>query len=219
MTAPDDPRPDEDQRDPRLAALLAVEPLDELTRQRMVARALRATQRSRVPSRRALAVAASIVLVVAAVGGIMARPTGDDNPVALRTPSPATGRSAAPEQADASTAASRAGGSREAATFGSGARDLGDYGDLGNPDNQTRLRRAADAAKARASDAGGESKATASTRELGPQLSAANQCARVSEPVLAVATGTFGARRAVVVVTANAVVAVITDPCELRTLD
>jgi hypothetical protein len=116
-----DPEADPDQRDGQLAALLAVPPLEDHTRTRLVRRALdeigASTPRR---SRRARSVvAAATLLVIAAAGGLLlASGGGGQNPTAKRAsrPPPAAG-SQAPIPAPGSAAALAP-------------RDLGPVGDI-----------------------------------------------------------------------------------------
>jgi hypothetical protein len=118
-----------DERDEQLAALLAVPPLEDHTRTRLVRRALDEVSASTPRrSRRAFPiVAAATLLVVAVTGGLLlASGGGGQSPTAKRAsqPSPAT-RSQAPLPAPGSAA--------ELAP-----RDLGAVGDVTGP---TQLRR------------------------------------------------------------------------------
>jgi len=76
MTTPPPPRPPDDDRDPRVGAWLAVEPLDEVTRARLVRRAVAEADRPAEPRpcRRPLVavLAVAAALVVAVVVGIAA---------------------------------------------------------------------------------------------------------------------------------------------------
>src|SRR5262249_11334054 len=126
-TQPEEPMPGDARqdvpRDERIAALLEVEPLDEVTRRRMVSRATREAHTPLLPSRKFLLVAASFLLVLAVVGGITASRTGE-HPVALRATTQPSGNTAASPSAGSTADA------RGATTFAAGARDLGDYGNL-----------------------------------------------------------------------------------------
>jgi hypothetical protein len=97
----DDRRHDEpDARDERIAAMLEVPPLDDLTRRRLVRRAL-GDAAPAAPGRRArlLRVAAAAVVGVAVVGGAAAlvlRDGGNGNEVADQEAAPATTEEALP---------------------------------------------------------------------------------------------------------------------------
>lgn len=87
----DDTRPtDDDERDERLAAFLEVPPLDDVTRKRLVRRALdESGGESQRPGHRSrlLAVAAAVLAVLVIGGGtaLVLRDDGDDSTVASRT--------------------------------------------------------------------------------------------------------------------------------------
>jgi len=77
-----------DDRDERVASLLEVPPLDDVTRRRLVTRALAdGDERARPPSRRLLipAAAALVVLVLVAVGALVLVNRGDDGGTAARS--------------------------------------------------------------------------------------------------------------------------------------
>ena len=87
---PDDSRPD-DLRDDRLAALLAVEPLDDVTRRRLVRTALDgdapaagAPASGRRPRAWWAAAAAAVVVAIAAGTVVLASGGGDERPTAQR---------------------------------------------------------------------------------------------------------------------------------------
>jgi hypothetical protein len=125
-TFPDEPS---DDRDERVAAFLAVEPLDDVTRRRLVNTAIRSTGTAR-QARRLIAAAAAVVVLVVGAGVVVAVGGGDDSttPSAARDKTesaiPAAGATALPISADA--------------------RDIGDFGDLDVAANVDRLRRAFD---------------------------------------------------------------------------
>jgi hypothetical protein len=126
----DDLAPDHG-RDERVASLLAVPHLDELTRRRLVSRALAgAGARRGVGSRRVLLPAAAALVVLALVGVgafVLTNRDGDTGSTAARS------RSATPE---ARPSATRASATVNPST--AGVRDLGELGDLGD---STDLRR------------------------------------------------------------------------------
>src|SRR5436190_669551 len=135
-----------DARDERLAGLLDVEPLDDLTRRRLVSTALRtsapaARGSGAVRSRRLVAAAAIVGLVCAAgVGYLLARGDGSsttttasrDRAAPTSPPTSASRSATGGESLSPSAAAPTAGGAQAAPkTFGVGAgtpRDAGDFG-------------------------------------------------------------------------------------------
>jgi hypothetical protein len=119
-----------DERDERIAALLPVEPLDDVTRRRLVSTAMRSQGTAR-QARRLMAAAAVVFVLVAGAGVAIAVGGGSDT----------SSSTAAREQAKA---ALPAGDGTE--SFSQQARDVGDFGDLGVAANVDRLRRAFDAA-------------------------------------------------------------------------
>ncbi len=199
----DEPANGIDARDEQVAALLAVEPLDEMTRRRMVNHALRESQAPLLPSRRALAIAGAAVLVAAVVLGITAQGDGKQQPTAARAPS---GESAARGASPASEA------------LAAGAHDLGDYGNLAESANASRLQRDAAAAGRGTSSLDAKASSAAPRADLAAEVDAALACAPPTQRVVAVATGTLGGRFAVVLVTAGGSQVVLTDRCEVRNL-
>ena len=214
----DDERPD--ARDPRVAPpwlkdRLEVEPLDELTRRRLVSNALQETaEPARTPSRawRWMAAAAALVVLVTGTVAVVTARGGNDE-------QQATAPVRTPEAAGDATAKALA------------APDVGDFGDLDQPQNLASLRRALDsppsaatpAAPQAAGDSGFASDSGASERSNAG--SALSQCS-VPLPdgtVVAQGHGTLDGRRATVVLTETAtgkrsLDAVLSDPCELRHL-
>jgi hypothetical protein len=211
---PDDERPD--ARDPQVTDWLQVEPLDDLTRRRLVSKALQETgEPARRPSRawRWMAAAAALVVLVTGTLAIVTARGGHDEQQAtapVRTPEAA---------ADATSKAV------------SGAPDVGDFGDLDQPDNLAALRRALDspssAASAAAPQAAGDSgfASDSGASERSGAGTALSQCSvRLPDgTVVAQGEGTLDGRRATVVLTETAagkrsLDAVLSDPCELRHL-
>jgi hypothetical protein len=132
---PPDERDQSDERDEQVAALLEVPPLDDVTRRRLVTRALDDADARRAPSRRLArllvpAAAALVALVLAGVGvfALVNRDGGDTTDAARsRTPdatSPSGGERTPDESDTAETAA--------------GVRDLGDVGDVSDPGDLRR---------------------------------------------------------------------------------
>jgi hypothetical protein len=103
-----------DHRDDGIAAALAVPPLDDVTRRRLVSTALRGAARPQRRPWRAVAAAAALALVALAVIVVIvvrssndtSRPQAARTPATSRAPSPITGR-AVPDFGDLSTAAAR----------------------------------------------------------------------------------------------------------------
>ena len=117
-----------------MAALLAVEPLDDVTRRRLVNTAIRSTGTAR-HARRLIGAAAAVVVLVVGAGVVVAVGSGNDS----------TTSSAARDKA--ASLLPQADGAR-GLTVESDARGVGDFGDLGVAANVDRLRRAFDAAGA-----------------------------------------------------------------------
>jgi len=142
----DIPRDPSDRRDDRIAALLETEPLDEVTRARLVQNAMAAAaeptttaQSSRWAVRtRWLSVAAALVVVLAVGLAVILRNDSGSQPTAARAPQA--------NQSDAAEAkgAAEASGLDRTFSTGSGIQPLGDLGDVGS--NAT-LRRAVTAAR------------------------------------------------------------------------
>lgn len=206
---PDDEHPD--ARDPEVATALEVEPLDELTRRRLVTTALRETEEpAHRPSRAWRWVAAAAAVVVIAVGTlaiVTAKGGHDEQRATAPVRTPAAEGSAAPK------------------AVAGAAPNVGDFGNLDDPANLTRLRSAL-------SSAAGSSFASDSTHA---QSSAGAQAAAPSsvpsctvgdlpgDTRVAQGTGTLDGRAAIVVLVVHAdgsrsVDAVLSDPCEVRSL-
>ncbi len=117
-------------RDERVAALLAVEPLDDVTRRRLVNTAMRTTGTAR-QARRLMAAAVVVVVLVAGAGVVIAVGGGG-------------GSSSSTAARDKAARALPANGTENEVVAGS-ARSVGDFGDLGTAANVERLRRAFDA--------------------------------------------------------------------------
>jgi hypothetical protein len=191
-----EPLPPDDRRDEGLAALLAVEPLDQLTRRRLVTTAVRAAPAR--PRWRLAAAAAAVILVAA---GTVVAVTGSDGPSPAR-------------RADAPTVAPRppAGSPPVSASTATVAPvELGDFGVLDVAANLTRLRAAAAGVATQAQRGGAAASAA-------PQLGPARGCAPTLGPVRAVATGQLGGRPVVVLVVGTHLTAVAVDPCAVRAL-
>jgi hypothetical protein len=208
----------DDERDPQVTSWLEVEPLDELTRRRLVTTALREADTdvpARRPSRawRWVAAAAAVVVVGAGTLAIVTAKGGhDDRQTAAPVRTPAAEGSAAPKALSA-------------------VPNVGDFGDLGDPANVARARRALDASVASGSAVANDSpRAQASAgaqSSVGaqPVPNTAETCG-TSLPagnVLAQASGTVDGRAAVVVLVERSngsrdLFEVLSTPCEVRPL-
>jgi hypothetical protein len=134
----DDLPPDErdDERDEQLASLLEVPPLDDVTRRRLVTRAVDEAGAPRAPSRQLarllVPAAAALVALLLAGAGVFAlvnRDEGDTTTAARsRPPDTLTPGRGEPAPEDSSSAESAA-----------GVRDLGDVGDVTDPGDLRRV--------------------------------------------------------------------------------
>ena len=208
---------DDDARDERLAAWLEPEPLDDVTRRRLVSTAMRDTRSSRAV--RWIATAAAIVVVL--VGGlalITARGGNDEREAATPALTPANDRATAGTTTSpfADTAAPEAAGSAAVAPV-----DVGGFGDLDRAANLARLRTALEGS----GSAFASGKAASQSTSGGAAALAALPCRDRLPPgtALAIGTGTLDGRAAVVVLTdlgdgTRSIDAVLADPCEVRPL-
>lgn len=228
-----------DARDDRLAGQLEVEPLDELTRRRLVTTAIRASAPPARSSSRRLAAAAVIVgvLTAAGVGYLVSRdgdsttPTASRDKSALTTPAEAatgsakgstsvtpTSPSPQSEQGALDDAAPPPRSGTEPAP-----RDAGDFGDLRAAADVNRLRGALARPDVAATSSGEPPSERVAT--LLAQLRARSCASELPEgTVVAIATGRFGTRDAIVVQTelpdgTLSIDAVVAHPCEVRPLD
>jgi hypothetical protein len=200
----------DDERDPQVTSWLEVEPLDELTRRRLVTTALREGDApARRPSRawRWVAAAAAVVVVAAGTLAIVTAKGGhDDRDTAapVRTPAAAAG-SVAP-------------------TASAAVPSVGDFGDLGDPANVARVRRALDASAGSGSSFNDVAGAQASAGALSvPNTAETCGSSLPAGNVLAQASGTVDGRAAVVVLVERAdrsreLFEVLSSPCEVRSL-
>ncbi len=215
MTTPPRPPEVDDGRDPRIAALLQVGPLDEVTRARLVRTALAGadfeepvpgTQPApestpeHTPGRRPIvailsAAAALIVVLVVGLAALVPWESDDPRPTALDVPSDSAKRTA-PLVPAAGGSVDVQEGSVPFESTASGARisvpdslTLPSLGDLGDVSNGTRLTRAVSTRLARPDDS------TTVTIE-----GCVTSVARALGTPVAVGTGTIDGRRAVVVV-------------------
>ena len=229
---------DDDLRDERIGAWLETEPLDEVTRRRLVSTAMRERdtaapvpegddRRSSLTLRWIATAAVIVALLVGALALFTAR-GGNDEPQAaapVHTPDGAGGSartSGGPEAATAEPASGKA-----------APVDVGDFGDLSRASNLARLRTALE--RGLAPTAAAAPPAPTSPTSVGAaadsQAPAAGStfstlACRDHLPagtVTAVARGTLDGRPATVVLTVlpdgnRSVDAVLTDPCEVRPL-
>ena len=202
---------DDDRRDQRISEWLETEPLDDVTRRRLVSTALR---ERRGPSRALRWIATAAAIVALLVGGLVLFTArgGNDEPRAsapVHTPDKDTG-SARSSGGLADAAAPRA---AKAAPV-----DVGDFGDLSRAANRARLRTALErglapaAAESQAPSGAGATFSTLACRDRLPDGT-----------VTAVARGTPDGRPAIVVLTVlpdgtRSIDAVLSDPCEVRPL-
>jgi hypothetical protein len=211
---------DDDARDERLGAWLEVEPLDEVTRRRLVSTALASTSTSSTavassrPSHAArwIAVAASIVVVLVAAVALLTAPGGNDEQQAS-TPA----RTPELEQKSTGAAAPQAAAPISGYTA---SVDVGDFGDLDVPANLARLRTALEAATA---TSGSATTPSSSADRFAPLDAFPCRDQLPSGTTTASATGTLDGRRAVVVLTTlpdgnRSIDAVLASPCEVRPL-
>jgi hypothetical protein len=215
----------DDDRDPRLAAQLAVEPLDDLMRRGLVHRAIDAAGTEpravhTVPRSRRLLVAAAAVATFLVGGGALAALLDSGGSAPTAAPSPA--HTPVDEQSGASGTESQmqprvdTGAPSAAAADAGNPVDLGALGDLSDPSVVAGLRGTA-VPSARADRAAAPDRL--------PRLLARldrNTCAPLGPPV-ALATGRLDGRSALVVVTRDSegqrvVDAVLSGPCEVRRL-
>jgi hypothetical protein len=202
---PDDERPD--GRDPEVASRLAVEPLDDVTRRRLVSTALRetagdataATPTARSHAWRWIAVAAAVVVVLVGGLAILIASGGHDEQAT---------RALSPRQLDQALSV---------------APDVGDFGNLDDAVNAAALRSALDARSKTSAEAAAPRAASGDAAVSTPPASGAS-CARGAVgTVVARATGTLDGRRVTVVLLEGAdgtrsVDALFEDSCELRHL-
>jgi hypothetical protein len=220
----------DDQRDERVAEWLEPEPLDEVTRRRLVATAMQArepepattsTPAAAAASSRAwrwIATAAAIVVLLVGALALFTAQGGNEETAldeARTTLAPANGKA---EQAAPNAAPGTA----------SAPVEVGDFGDLSDAANLRRLRTALEQRRTSA----GESGSAADGSALSPDAQASTLSSLATLPcrdglptgtVTAVGSGTLDGRRAVVVLTdlgngEQSIDAVLGDPCEVRPL-
>jgi hypothetical protein len=206
----DDDRPDarDDLPDGEVAAWLAVEPLDEVTRRRLVSTAVRETaapKRRRAHALRWIAAAAAIVVLGA---GTLAVVTAGGGSQESQTAAPAL----TPEREAAGLAP------KSAADATTAPVEVGDFGDLDDGDNLTRLR----AALVSGTSTGAPDRSGA---VVGSGPTSLSQCAATipDATVVAQGSGTLDGRPATVVLVehpdgSRSFEAIVSDPCEARHL-
>jgi len=194
---PDPTNTDDEPRDERVAQLLAVEPLDEVTRRRLVRTALR---RSVGHRRRNVFVAASVVALVATGGGawLLTRTNSPRRVVAAPT-TPGAGPGTAQLHAGAAAPARAP-------------LDLGDFGNLNDPRAVARLRAAVQSVTA------APPLAPRNESSLRDAVATALRCDPGAGQVSTVATGTLDGQDVLVLVTGPRLVAVATAPCDVHPL-
>jgi hypothetical protein len=226
-----------DARDERIAGLLDVEPLDELTRHRLVSTAVRASAppTTRVSRRLVAAAAIAAVAIVAGLGYLVSRDDDTTGTTASRDQSaPTTPAAGASEQAKGASrptpqaAPESLTPNSEQGAFDSaavpGPRDAGDFGDLRTTANLDRLRSALARSEIAASTAAGAPPSDRVTSLLAQLAERACANELPDGTVVAVGTGRFGTRDAIVVQTeladgTRSIDAVVADPCAVRPLD
>lgn len=225
---------DDDARDERLGRLLEVEPLDELTRRRLVTKAMRA---SAPPARSRLVAAAAVVAIVVAGGiGYLAL-RGNDSTAPSASPvqpaATAAGGSSSSKAAPITGGASESNnnGAETTAPTAAGAvaapRDLGDFGDLDDATNVGRLRASTGSSFSASTQgqSGTQDKTASDGASLVAQLRALSCADELPDgTILAIGTGHFGTRDAIVVETSlpdgtTSLDAVVAQPCKVRPLD
>jgi hypothetical protein len=230
----------DDARDERLGRMLDVEPLDALSRRRLVRTAMEASESEGKEPRRTwrLVAAASLVSVVVA-GGVTYLATRDSNttqPTALADRNaereggttsvvPTGGAPAAGTPSGASDTQSSA---KQAIEAAGSLADLGNFGDLSTDSELNRVRSALEALPAAGATSAQSTPAAAGDARAATLLSElrAQSCAgELPEgTVVAVGRARFDTRDAIVVKTMQpdgsvSLDAVVADPCEVRPLD
>jgi hypothetical protein len=202
----------DDQRDERIATWLEPEPLDELTRRRLVAGAMQAP--AEAPSSggslrpwRWIATAAVIVVALVGALAVFTAQSGNESQLsdARKKPGQSSDRL---QQASPAIGAARS------------PIDVGGYGNLDVPANLRRLRVALEHPR-RAAVAPSNSGETGSPSNELSTTACRNQLP--AGTIIAVGSGTLDGRRALVVLTdrgdgSRSTDAVLADPCEVRPL-
>ena len=224
----------DDARDERLGRMLEVEPLDDLSRRRLVRTAMEASApgvAATFTRRRRLVAAASLVAVVLAggVAYLATRDTTTTQPTALadRHGNGADSTTSVAPNAATPSDASGTGLEKQASEAATNVADLGDFGDLATDAELRRVRSAFSAPSAGATNeratpaADSDTRAASLLREL-----QARPCADElpDGTVVAVGRAHFGTSNAIVVKTMQpdgsvSLDAVVADPCAVRPLD
>jgi len=223
----------EDARDERLGRMLEVEPLDDVSRRRLVRTAMQASEPAATPRRAWRLVAAASVVAVVVAGGVTylaTRDTTTTQPTAL-----AGGHakdhgtaSVAPSAAAPSGASDSQRAEQPKIEASGSVTDLGDFGDVATNTELNRVRTAFSAsAAAGAPSAQSGTSENSSTRvaSLLSDLRAQSCAADLPEgTIVALGRARFGARDAIVVKTqqpdgSDSLDAVVADPCEVHPLD
>lgn len=223
----------DDARDERLGHMLEVEPLDDLSRRRLVRTAMAASEPAGTPTRTWRLVAAASLVAVVVAGGVTylaTRETSTTQPTAVadrNAKGEGGSTSAGPAAAAPSAATDGQGLEKQALEAAGSVTDLGDFGDLDTDASLKRLRAAFSAAAASGA-ANSQSTTADNTTRAASLLSElrARPCAGDLPEGLVVAVGRarFGSRDAIVVKTMQSdgsvsLDAVVADPCEVRPLD
>jgi hypothetical protein len=223
----------DDARDERLGRMLEVEPLDDLSRRRLVRTAMAASEPTATSRRTWRLVAAASLVAVVVAGGVTylaTRDTSTTQPTALadRNAKPeSSGTSGGPAAAAPSAATDQQGLEKQTLEAAGSVADLGDFGDLDTDASLDRVRAAFSAAAA-TGPANSQSTTADNTTRAASLLSEvrARPCAGDLPDGLVVAIGRarFGTRDAIVVKTVQpdgsvSLDAVVADPCEVRPLD
>jgi hypothetical protein len=229
---PDDSEPGAAARDEALAARLAVPPLDDLTRRRLVRGALTAAPAAgpgrRVPwwtvAAAAVLVAVAVTAAALAVGGGSGsgdRPTAAAPKTAPETPPKTEAEGGSGSAASAPPSADQRLAVPSAPQSGAGAGSLGDLGEVANRD--TLRTRVTAAQRSFSADRGADGTGSASTGVAGtvPCATALAAAQPGLGPPLASGTATFHGAPATVVTTRNragdlVAVVVVDAGCEVK---
>lgn len=209
MTDPTQRDEADDARDSHVAALLDVAPLDDVTRRRLVANALRASSPRRVSGYRYLAATAVVVAGLVVAGGVLAKSGNSPRPTAA----PQSSSSETDSQSGAGVDAPKSAERLTELTIAY----LGEYGDLGDANQVARLQDEVVRSRSGA-PVSSQKDIPADLADLAELVAYVLACEVVETPVLAVASGTLEARPAVVIITATDVVVLLRDSCETRPL-
>ena len=227
----------DDARDERLGRMLEVEPLDDVSRRRLVRTAMQASEPATTPRRTWRLVAAASLVAVVVAGGVTylaTRDTSTTQPTALPgAHAKGEGTASVAPSAAAPAGANDSQRAEKPSLDASGSvTDLGDFGDLTTNTELNRVRTAFSASASATGAAGAPSaqstKSADSSARVGSLLSdlRALPCAAdlPEGTIVALGRAHFGARDAVVVKTklpdgSDSLDAVVADPCEVHPLD